>query len=188
MGKKDDGYSSKLTSQDYFKLSWPPLKRLELLNGVLTEEAAPLAIHQVASANLVTILYEYFRTIDPRGEIFIGLLDVYLNDYNVVQPDILFISSEQRQIIKDYINGAPTLAVEIINPTTRVRDRIYKHRLYRESGVQHYWIVDPEFKTLECFALDTEKYYIAVVGAEDEVLKHPDFAGLTLPLEEVWKI
>ena len=72
-------------------------------------------------------------------------MDVVLSELNVVQPDILFISNERREIItENNISGAPDLVVEILSPITAERDRQLELGLYARFGVREYWIVDPD--------------------------------------------
>ena len=62
----------------------------------------------------------------------------------MVQPDLLFISSERNEIITpDNVRGAPDLVVEILSPATAERDRTLKLDLYAKHGVKEYWIVGP---------------------------------------------
>ena len=58
-------------------------------------------------------------------------------------------------------------------------------RIYQQARVQHYWIVDPEEKTLECFALREGAYAVVANGMDEDAVEHPDFVGLIIPLKEV---
>ncbi len=77
------------------------------------------------------------------GRLLCAPVNVYLDDYNVPQPDVLFISSERQTIINaDGIFGAPDLVVEIISPTSAARDRVEKLKLYERFGVKEYWLIE----------------------------------------------
>jgi len=52
---------------------------------------------------------------------------------------------------------------------------------------EHYWLVDPEEKTMECFALKDGLYALIAAALEEDVLEHPDFPGLTIKLGPLWK-
>src|ERR1700694_2230960 len=134
-----------LTYQDYAALP-DDGKRYEIHDGELCEMAAPTPPHQIVSANLFTILRAH---VSARG---LGLvlytpLDVILSDVpsetTILQPDIIFLDSERRGLISGRaIEGPPTLAVEILSPSTAHLDRTRKRELYARYGVPYYWLVD----------------------------------------------
>jgi Uma2 family endonuclease/predicted DNA-binding transcriptional regulator AlpA len=175
------------TYQDYLALPEEPGFRYEVLEGQLIKEPSPNLLHQRISRELEFILISYFREVDPRGEIFNAPLDVTFQDTTVVQPDILYVSGNQLEIMKQTrIDGAPTLTIEIISDSSRRTDRVRKLQIYQKAGVQHYWLVNPQDKTFECFALKDGVYSLVVIETDDNVLKHPDFPGLAIPLAEFW--
>lgn len=178
----------KFTYQDYLELPEEPGYRYEVLTGELIKEAGPIVVHQRISRELEFILLIYFRQVDPLGEVFDAPLDLTLGDLTVVQPDILYISGEQRDIIKETrIDGAPLLAVEIISESSRRKDRLRKRQIYQEAGIQHYWLVDPYEKTMECLTLRDGEYVLATSGMDEDTITHPNFPGLSIPLAELWR-
>jgi Uma2 family endonuclease len=67
----------------------------------------------------------------PTGEIYYASFDVYLSNVDVFQPDILFVSNENRQILTDAgAEGPPDLVVEVLSPKTRELDLAQKRRVY----------------------------------------------------------
>lgn len=120
-------------------------------------------------------------------EVFDAPLDVTLQDINVVQPDIFYVSGKQKEIIlKARIDGPPTLVVEVLSPSNSRKDRLQKLQIYQKYGVPHYWLVDPEEKTLECFALKDDTYALVALGMDEEVVEHPDFEAL-IDLKKLWQ-
>lgn len=177
----------KLTYQDYLDIPEDPGYRFEILDGMLVKEPSPNVIHQRVSRRLQRILEDHFGEVDSEGEIFDAPLDVTPLDYNVVQPDIFYVSGEQQLIVKDtHIDGAPELVVEILSPSSRRKDRLQKMQIYQRAKVQHYWLVDPQERTLECFAWHDGVYALVASGMEDDVVEHPDFAGLSIALQSLW--
>ncbi|MCY3841842.1 MAG: Uma2 family endonuclease [Gammaproteobacteria bacterium] len=73
-----------------------------------------------------------------------------LSDTDVVQPDLLFVSRERKQLLSggDNVRGAPDLVMEILSPATADRDRGYKRAVYARHGVAEYWLVDPTAETV----------------------------------------
>lgn len=177
----------KLTYQDYLDLPEEPGYRFEILEGMLIKELSPSVIHQRASRKLQRILEEYFAEVDPEGEIFDAPLDVTPLDFNVVQPDLFYVSGEQKLMVKDArIDGAPALVVEVISPSSGRKDRLQKMRIYQKAQVQHYWLLDPQEKTLECFAWRDGVYAVVASGMDEDIVEHPNFAGLSIALKSLW--
>ena len=178
----------KLTYQDYLQLPDEPGFRFEILEGELIKEPSPNVMHQRVSRRLQRILEDYFWQIDSHGEVFNSPLDVTFNDFTVVQPDLLYVSGEHKNITKEArIDGPPTLVVEILSPSTSRKDRMEKRRIYQNGGVQHYWLVSPEEKTLECFALQNGLYAVVATGMDNDVIEHPNFPDLAIPLADLWQ-
>lgn len=178
----------KFTYQDYLLLPEEPGYRFEVLEGLLVKEPSPNTIHQRVSRRLQRILEDYFWQHDPEGEIFNAPLDVTFHDLTVVQPDIFYISNGQKQIVQEArIDGPPALVVEILSPSNSRKDRLQKLQIYQKVEVAHYLLVNPEEKTLECFALRNGVYALVAAGMEEKIVKHPDFPGLSIDLSVIFK-
>jgi len=179
--------TKRFTYQDYLELPEEPGYRFEILEGVLIKEPSPNVIHQRVSRRLQRMLEDYFWEVDPESEIFNAPLDVTFHDITVVQPDVFYVSGKQKEIVKDTrIDGPPTLVVEILSPSTARKDRLKKLRIYQKAEVQHYWLVNPEEKTLECFCLRDGAYALVAAGMDEDVVEHPSFPQLTIDLKTLW--
>lgn len=177
----------KLTYQDYLEMPDEPGYRFEILNGVLVKEPSPNVSHQRVSRRLQRILEDYFVKADPEGEIFNAPLDVTFQDISVVQPDIFYVSGDQKSMVKDTrIDGPPTLVVEILSPSNSRKDRLQKLQIYQQAGVLHYWIVSPQENTLECFTLQNGLYTLVAAGMDHDVVEPPGFPGLSVTLKVLW--
>jgi Uma2 family endonuclease len=189
--KKND-YSTedkkRYTYQDYLELPDEPGYRFEILDGVLIKEPSPSVMHQRVSRRLLRILEDYIWQVDPEGEVFNAPLDVTFHDITVVQPDLFYVSQKDKSIVKDArVDGPPALVVEIISPSTSRKDRFKKLQIYQRAQVQHYWLVNPEAKTLECFSLQNGVYALVAAGLDEDVVEHPGFPGLSIALEPLWQ-
>ena len=179
--------SKKYTYQDYLELPEEPGYRHEILDGVLIREPSPSVPHQRTSRRLQRILEDYFCEVDPEGEVFDAPLDVTLDDTTVVQPDIFYVSGEQRALVEyARVDGAPALIIEILSPSTDRKDRFKKMHIYQRAKVQHYWLVNPDDKSLECFAVRDGLYMLVASGTGEDTVKHPGFEGLTIDLKSLW--
>jgi Uma2 family endonuclease len=145
------------TLMEVFKML-PEGTRAEIINGVLYMSPAPTTDHQEISITLSSHIF-HFVTKKKLGKVYASPIDVYLNDNNSFQPDIVFISKENNSIVKKKgIQGCPDLIVEILSPGTKNFDLVKKKKIYEKSGVQEYWIVDPATKECRGFKLTEEKF------------------------------
>jgi Uma2 family endonuclease len=78
------------------------------------------------------------------------------------------------------------LIIEILSPSTSVKDRREKKRLYERFGVSEYIIIDPFGEAAERFALLEGRYEASDIVNWDEVLQSSTFPELQLPLWEVF--
>lgn len=138
----------KLDVDDYFRLP-ETLRPMELVYGVVREPAMPSYAHQHVVTRLMVRLYTHVEELG-LGEI-LSPIDVVLDKDAalVVQPDIVFITTERLTIIKERVWGAPDLVVEILSPRTAKRDRTIKLGWYRQYGVRECWLVDARRQTVE---------------------------------------
>lgn len=158
--------------------------RYEILDGEIFMTPSPSPRHQYVSKRLQRILERYFE--EQLGyQVFNAPLDVILSHEDVVQPDLLVVA-ERPQISPRGIEGAPLLLVEILSPSRPDYDRLTKARRYAARGVEHYWIVDPDARTIECFRLEGGVYRFAASAASHGELAVPAFSGLTIPLDGLW--
>ncbi|MBR4342610.1 MAG: Uma2 family endonuclease [Lachnospiraceae bacterium] len=136
------------TIDDYLKL--PEGTRVELIDGVFYDMAAPIPLHQRIASLINTVFELYIRANKGNCVPFIAPTDVQLDcdDKTVVQPDV-FILCDRNKITKKRIFGVPDLIVEVLSESNWYNDIFRKYNKYRKAGVREYWIVIPEnFKVL----------------------------------------
>ena len=174
----------KYTYADYVQL--PEDQRYELIEGELQMAPAPTPLHQRVSRKIEFRL-EQFVTEHGLGEVFDAPCDVYLDEENVVQPDLFFIRRERLGIIGERnIQGAPDLVIEVVSESSAYRDLVRKKRLYARFGVSEYWVVFPEDRAVEVYVLRGQRFRLQGAYAEDEVLESTVLPGFRLPLKEIF--
>ena len=143
------------TIEDYYAL--PDERRVELINGVFYDMAAPDTVHQAISVYISNIFFNHIRENHGTCRVFCAPLDVQLNkdDKTVVQPDILVLCTKEKDR-KKLIFGAPDLVIEILSDSTRGRDLVLKLNKYCEAGVREYWAVDPRNRAVTVFTFQEE--------------------------------
>ena len=182
MGEIDRPEGKVWTYEDYLRLEDD--KRYELINGRLEEMPAPTTEHQRILGRLYKTLDEFVERA-RLGDVLISPIEVVLSKSTVIQPDILFVSKERLGVVKDRIFGPPDLVVEIVSPSSYVKDRYEKFRIYEKYGVKEYWIVLPREKVIEVWCLRDGKYVLHTVAVEKGEVESCILKGLKVKVEEV---
>jgi Uma2 family endonuclease len=169
----------------------------ELINGELAAKSAPSPYHQRISGNISFALRQ-FVTANNLGEVLYAPIDVFLDEENASQPDVLFLSkAKQHFVTPGGVQGSPDLVVEIISPSSIKRDRGDKMKLYERCGIGEYWLVDARTRSVEVYVntlggvsgegydFDLREVYVA---ENDETLEVVSVVmlGFTMPLEAVF--
>jgi Uma2 family endonuclease len=160
--------------------------RKEILEGELFMTPAPSIKHQIVSQQLFVILYNYIKK-NGFGKIFYAPCDIVFSDINIVQPDLIFISKKNYEILTDLnIKGAPDLLIEILSPSTKENDRIFKKQIYEKFGVKEYWIVDPENESVEIWILKNHKYLLELKVGKSQTIKSQILKGLKIESSDIF--
>jgi Uma2 family endonuclease len=180
---------SAFTYRDYEALP-NDRRRYEIHDGELCVTRAPSLEHQIIASNLVRALMRHVPGVAP-GLLLFAPLDVILSDRpdetTIVQPDIVYIAPDRMSVTsRRGLEGAPTLAAEILSPSTRTIDRVVKRRLYARYGTPCLWLVDPDARVVEAFVLEGDRYVLAVSAAGSDAVDLPPFTGLGLVLDALW--
>lgn len=160
--------------------------RYEVIDGGLFMTPAPGWPHQRGLGKLHIYLGGWVY-LHELGEIVEAPVGVVLDEEAGVQPDLVFISRERLGIISARgVEGAPDLVVEALSPSTEARDRGIKMRRYAAAGVPHYWILDPEARTLEAYRLGEQGYERTGIYGPGDIFRPELFPGLEIPIEDLW--
>ena len=91
-------------------------------------------------------------------------IDWKMADDTVVQPDLSVLCRPIKNLV--YIDFPPALVVEILTPSTAIKDRREKFELYAKQGVKYYLIIDPSFNKVEIFELINNTYQAVAVNPD----------------------
>lgn len=148
---------TRITAQEYDQLP-ETTQPMELIDGDVIVSPAPLDYHQEILLNIAFIL----RDVAPAGGyIRVSPIDVQLDEHNIVQPDVMWVSGPESICQRDAEGkrwyGGPDLVCEILSPGTAKRDRQAKFALYEKYGVREYWLLDPANQWVEVYIRQDEK-------------------------------
>jgi Uma2 family endonuclease len=165
-------------------------KRHELIDGVHYVTPSPNLGHQELLGRLYLAIGNFLATRRRLGRVFLSPLDVVMSEYDVVEPDLLFVAGDQQGILtKANVQGPPALVVEILSPSTRRRDEGIKKRLFDQKGVREYWLVDPKnCRVSICRRAEDGSFPVVstLSAAADEYVETPLLPGLELSISELF--
>lgn len=187
-----DDSKSRFTYGDY--LSWNDDERWELIDGIpYNITPAPSTQHQRILTELSRQFSNYLQ--GKPCEIFVAPFDVRLPKggeadeavTTVVQPDIVVICDSSK-LDKRGCRGAPDLIIEILSPNTAQKDIKIKMSLYERAGVNEFWMVYPEGRTVMVFTLQNEgRYGRPEAYTDKDEIKPSIFDNLSVVLSSVFK-
>jgi Uma2 family endonuclease len=194
-GQNEDGMDAAYTSA--MKLTYADLCQMpddglrhELIDGVHYVSPSASLRHQRIVGELFFGIRQYLGA-TPVGEVFISPLDVVLSDYDVLEPDVLFLTTEQVAAQTGiHIHGAPALAIEVLSPSSRKMDRDLKRGVYDRCGVQEYWIVDPDREAIHVHRRDAGealRHVADFTRAAADTLTTPLLPGFACALDALFR-
>lgn len=178
----------KLTYED-FLLFPDDGKRHELIDGEHYVTPSPNTKHQTVCGNLHFLIRAWLEA-HSVGRVFFAPFDIVFTQYDVVEPDLLYMSHGRAAEIltSQHVTGAPEIVVEIASKGTRKRDETIKRRLYERCGVSEYWVVDPALDVVRVYRRHDGQFDrpIELSAEAGDVLTTPHLEGLTLELRQIF--
>ena len=130
----------------------------QLIHNELIMSPSPKDIHQKILGKIYKQLDDFVEEND-LGETRVAPYDVYFDNKNVFQPDIIFIAKENLHLIKENgLYGAPDMVIEILSPSTEKYDKGPKKDIYEQYGVKEYWMVEPADKSVTGYSLQKNSF------------------------------
>jgi len=166
-GRKIEKEQGDYTVADYY--AWPEDERIELIDGVIYDMAAPSYEHQVMISELSYVLMKYIKEKNGKCKVLFSPLDVQLDCDNktMVQPDVMVVCKSD-VITKKNIFGTPDFVIEVLSKSTRKKDMGIKLSKYIGAGVREYWIVDIENKRVIVYDIEHD-IQVSVYTFENQV-------------------
>ena len=181
---------AKLTGADYMELTPPSHRgvRYQLIEGELVKMAGANDGHQVFIGELYIEVRTQTRALG-LGETRLPPFDVYIDEHNTFQPDLMFVSSEQQHIIGDRgVTGAPDVVVEALSESTRQRDFNVKLPVYGRNGVREAWLADLRLETVSKYAGDGHTMTLVQVYAANDILTSEAMPGVAIDLGPIFAL
>jgi Uma2 family endonuclease len=181
--------SKKITVKAFQEMEFPDNDFFiyELIDGEIMRKQAPKPLHQQIAWRLTSAIDRFLKE-NPIGQAFFSPIDVFFDDYNNTQPDLLFISSARSFIIdlENGIMGAPDLIVEIISPSSIKIDRFDKKEMYKKFAVKEFWLIDPKNQTLEIYSFEKDDYKLHQFLERDGMIDSLVLKGLEVDANDLF--
>lgn len=158
-------------------LTWDEHEHMELIEGTPVMMAPPSRVHQEISGEIYRQIANYLE--GKKCKVYPAPFAVRLFEKagdspedvdTMVEPDISIICDPSK-LDDTGCKGAPDMVLEVLSPSTQRRDRLTKYNLYQRAGVQEYWIVDPDSKTVQVCTLEEGRYQVSEVYTAQALAK-----------------
>jgi len=97
-------------------------------------------------------------------------VDVPWADGSVTRPDVLVVTQAAAGATELPLREVPVVVVEVLSPSSALREFVAKPRLAAAGGVPEYWVVDPEGHEVARHALVDGAYHSEIVTPGEEVV------------------
>ncbi|MCS7038355.1 MAG: Uma2 family endonuclease [Anaerolineae bacterium] len=175
--------SLRLSLAEFLALPEAP-PRYEFEEGALIPMPQPHSRHQKILLRLAALLDAHIVA-HGLGSLWPEIDVILPGEQRVYAPDLVYLRAEHLDRHHEgdgRIHGAPDLVVEILSPSTRLRDRTTKLEAYQQAGVPWYWLVDQDDLTVEELELTPRGYLLAQVVAPGQLFRPALFPELSLDL------
>jgi Uma2 family endonuclease len=172
------------TLEDLLRL--PEDVAVELIDGEIVEKASPSFEHGEAQGALVTQLFgPYHRRPgggQPGGWWIVPEVDVRYDERHVYRHDLV---GWRRETTPQRPSGRPVRVrpdwvAEVLSPSNAGNDLVKKLRTLHRQGVPHYWIVDPEHRTLMVMRWMADGYLTTLTASVEDVVRAEPFDAIEL--------
>lgn len=146
-------YIPRYTVEDYrrWEGDW------ELIDGIpYAMSPSPIIKHQVIGGSLFAQIREGLKKPENTCNNCVAVYEVdwVLDNSTVLRPDVAIICNNKG----DFISTPPVLVIEVLSPSTALKDQHVKFGIYEEQGVKYYIIVDPKSSSYVVYLLVDGKY------------------------------
>ena len=158
----------------------------QLIEAKLVFMPAPNDLHQKISMRLSIKVGQYVLG-NNMGEFRAAPYDVQLDENNVLQPDLLFVSVKRSSLIKQKLFGAPEFVVEILSMSTSAADKESKKALYGKHGVEEYWMVHPQEEYVQVHHNENKEMHLVQTAQKDDTIESRAIEGLKLKVADIFQ-
>jgi Uma2 family endonuclease len=161
----------------------------ELVDGQLEELVPQRPLQSWSGGRITSELGHYLDALEPDA--FWGLgLDIPTIPFFARRPDFAYYAAADApriDLAANRVLGVPTLVVEVISEEDEERDTVTKRDEYARAGIRHYWIVDPQRRTVLTLVLRGTAYDVTGEFSDEAELTSALFPALAIPLSRLFR-
>ncbi len=166
--------------------------RAEVIDGEIIEKAAPSFEHantQLGLGSIVRVEFHGERG-GPRsgGWWILSEVDVELETHAVYRPDLAGWRRESlpAQPAERPVRVRPDWVCEVLSRSNAQNDLVKKFRGYHRAGVQHYWIVDPDNRSLIVYRYQPAGYLAVLTAGAGETIRAEPFDAIEIAVSDLF--
>lgn len=155
----------------------------EIIYGLAYDMSpTPAPKHQKIASHLDRLFGNALDTVSCKCTIY-QPLDLKISEETILNPDLLIVC---KPIEKLYLDFPPELVVEILSPSTRLKDLHSKFDIYENFGIKYYVIVDPDDQSIKVFFLSESGKY-EELKTYPYTFSFPDTCEISVELKKIWE-
>ena len=163
--------------------------RAEWVDGRVVPMSPVSKRHDAVVGFIYAILHGFIRKHKIAGGTFHDSFQMKLGAARSSRvPDVGYVRPERTHLLRDtFMEGPADLAVEVVSPESRMRDRVEKFREYQQAGVREYWLIDPFVRTAEAYRLAASGEYEPVALGNPPRLECEALPGFWIDVAWLWQ-
>ena len=165
---------------------------VEIVAGELVEKAAPSFDHGNAQLGLGALLSGFRGKVGggprgPGGWWLVTEVDIAYDAHELFRPDLAGWRRERLETMprERPVTTRPDWVCEVLSPSNAATDTVTKRRVLHRHAVPHYWLLDPEARTLRVLRFTVAGYLEITNATLDETIRAEPFDGIELSLSEI---
>lgn len=179
------------TAADLTRLS--PGTHAEIIDGEIVEKASPTPEHGVAQLGLGAQLFNAFHRRSgeggPGGWWLMTEVEVEYEPHQVYRHDLVGWRRERlpRRPAGSPVTMRPDWVCEVLSSSNAQNDLVRKLRTLQRAGMPHYWLVDPNHRTLTVLRWTPDGYLAALTAGGSDVVRAEPFEAVELNLGVIFE-
>jgi Uma2 family endonuclease len=175
-----------ISREDFLTYYVDPEIRYEWVDGTLINIGFSTPSHRLMATYFQSLFSAYLH-FTRRGKLYREHMMVHLPNSTRL-PDLFFVSAANPSNIDPHgLYGTPDLCIEIVSEESLKRDYVEKLAEYEASGVQEYWLIDPNCQRAIFYRLESNGFYARFAPSQEGCYETPLLPKLQIHVPTLWQ-